>query len=89
MARTKAAKAIVLSPHHDGHENVLFLMAVDDFRYGTANYRPVTQGRLTAERVRAANGIPCRVYAGDDGARYLVFPDWSARREGKGVADAR
>jgi hypothetical protein len=80
MAKAKQAdKFIVLCHHHEACENVLFMMAADDFRFGTPEYKTVTGGRLTKERRRSPNGVGMQVFKGADGKDYGVFADWSAR----------
>src|SRR5215470_17624393 len=75
----KPKKFIVLCRSRDGNNGVLFLMREDDFRLDTADYRTVVGGRLTARSVPMDNGRRAKVFLADDGRRYAVFADWSAR----------
>jgi hypothetical protein len=63
---------IVLSPHCELRENVLFMMEASDERFDTPNYRPVT-------RIIGLQGQRIQIATGKNGRRYQVFPDWSAK----------
>jgi hypothetical protein len=73
--KAKATKAIVHTSDFNGHA-CHFMMSSDDFRFPPAahGYTLITTGRYD----RAA-----RLFIGDDGMRYRIFPDWSARAVGR------
>lgn len=74
MKTKNAAKSIVR------RGDTFYLMKHDDFRFGTANYTTVAPGRLTAEIVTGPLGHRAKVFIADNGDRYAVFSDWSARK---------
>ena len=65
------------------HAGVLFMFKAGDGRLDGVWYEPLGGLRPTNRTEAAGNGLLAKVYVGDDGAEYLVFSDWSARRRGE------
>jgi hypothetical protein len=54
---------------YNGIRNVLFLMRHDDWRFRSERYQEVTSGAFETPGV----------FAGTNGQRYQIYPDWSAK----------
>lgn len=71
---TQAEKLIVKAADYNGHRDVLFMMDADDPRLTmkgfSHNYTRIGGGRFDAK---------AKVFTTNDGARYEVFRDRSAR----------
>ena len=64
---------IVLSPRSE--QDVLWLMDEGDERFNSPDYQPVT-------RIVACGGKLARFVTGENGKRYWIFSDWSAKELG-------
>ena len=64
---------LVRCANYNGNKNVLFMMAANDDRLGTANYTDLGRGIYftKAKLLRLDNGL--------DRGDYQVYPDWSVK----------